>query len=148
MYSSRFYNIDQIVKDYSKLKPLDIALIYENIDGNLCETLTYQELDGYISQASNYLLSHKLPSQSKVMLSIPNSLVFIIFLFACFRTGLVAVTVNPNLTERELHHQYDKSNSQILITYKDISIIALLNPCISLFFGFNLLHFKANSKHN
>ena len=121
MYSSRFYNIDQIVKDYSKLKPLDIALIYENIDGNLCETLTYQELDGYISQASNYLLSHKLPIQSKVMLSIPNSLVFIIFLFACFRTGLVAVTVNPNLTERELHHQYDKSNSQILITTKDIS---------------------------
>lgn len=130
MYSSRFYNIDQIVKDYSKCKPLDIALIYENIDSNLCEILTYQEFDDYISQASNFLLSQNLPKQSKIMLSIPNSLVFIIFLFACFRTGLVAVTVNPNLSERELQHQYTKSNSQILISYTDISNFK--NPIIKL----------------
>ena len=52
MYSSRFYNIDQIIKDYSKQKSDTICLIFENLDTNFSEQLTYKEFDNYI-QISN-----------------------------------------------------------------------------------------------
>ena len=131
MYSSRFYNIDQIIKDYSKQKSDTICLIFENLDTNLSEQLTYKEFDNYISKASNYLKSKNISAESKILISIPNSLVFLIFLFACFRTGIVCVTVNPNLTDRELAYQYKKSDSIFLISISDKSNITSSNLVIN-----------------
>ena len=131
MYSSRFYNIDQIIKDYSKQKSDTICLIFENLDKNFSEQLTYKEFDNYISKASNYLKSKNIQSETKILISIPNSLVFLVFLFACFRTGIVGVTANPNLTDRELAYQYKKSDSKFLISMFEKSNITSNNLIIN-----------------
>ena len=127
MYSSRFSNIDQIIKLYSKQNPNKICLIYENIDVGYSEQLTYKEFDKYISKASNFLIAEKLKLKSKLMISLPNSLVHLIFLFACFRSGIIAVTVNPNLTDRELKYQFSKSKSDLIISIDDKSQITKNN---------------------
>tara|TARA_B100000029_G_scaffold107740_1_gene98897 strand:- start:2734 stop:4245 length:1512 start_codon:yes stop_codon:yes gene_type:complete len=118
MNNSEIINLDSIIKLHAKKNPSKTALIFVDIDKNIEETVTYQQLDIFISQTCNYLKEKNYKKNDKLLIHIPNSIPFVILLLACFRMGIVAVTTNPNLTTRELKYQFKQSGSKEIISIK------------------------------
>ncbi|PCK08419.1 MAG: long-chain-fatty-acid--CoA ligase [Alteromonadaceae bacterium] len=89
-------------------------IAYENFGA----TLTYRELDERSYEFAAYL-QHKqgLKKGDRVALMCPNTLSFVVAMWAIIRSGAIQVSVNPLYTARELLHQLSDSGAQSMVIF-------------------------------
>lgn len=86
--------------------------------------MRYSELDRLSQQFANYLSGElKLKPGSRVAIMLPNILQYPIALFGIWRTGLVAVNINPLYTPRELQHQLQDSGAEAIVVVENAAAV-------------------------
>jgi long-chain acyl-CoA synthetase len=93
------------------------------------QNLSYGELNNEMNKCFNYMLESKHPFYSfNFSIIAPNSLNYLIYLFAFLKKGGTAVNLNPNLSEIEIKERLNLGEVSLLITTQ--SIYAKLEPMI------------------
>ena len=83
---------------------------------NMGTTLTYRDLDKLSMQFACYLQQTLgLIKGERVAIMLPNVLQYPVVLCGIFRAGMVAVSVNPLYTARELKHQLSDSGARCIV---------------------------------
>lgn len=95
----------------------DKEFIFSEADGR---SLTYAEFDAYVNRAADLLLSLGAKKGDRVSLYLHNSVEYLAFYFACFKTGAWAGPVNAHLKSHEIEFIINYSGSAIAITQSDL----------------------------
>ena len=103
----------------AKKFPDNPALIYFG------RVISFRELDSLVDRFSKALAGIGIAPGDKVALIMPNVPQMTVAIYACYRTGAVAVPTNPLYTETELEHQLNNSESKAVVT------LDLLQPRMS-----------------
>jgi len=82
-------------------------------------SLTYDELDRLTSKLASGIKDSGVGKGDNVLLSLPNSLEFVIGYYGILKAGSVVVPTNPLHKWRELKHHLDDSGAIAIITNKD-----------------------------
>jgi long-chain acyl-CoA synthetase len=77
--------------------------------------LTYAELLAEVERCSAMLVSLGVGPGDRVALIMPNSPPFTIAFYACMRLGAIAVGNNPVYTAREMHHQLQDAETDVVL---------------------------------
>ena len=101
--------ISDIPRKHAKLYPNDEALVFEEY------RLTWRELDERVNRFANGLISMGIKRGDHVAILAQNSHRFMEYYYAVSRAGLVAVPLNWRLSNEELRHILDHSESKTLI---------------------------------
>jgi long-chain acyl-CoA synthetase len=102
--------ISQALTRTAKRSPDNVALNY------MGKKIPYRELEKLVNRFAKALMGLGVNPGEKVAVCLPNIPQVIISNLAIFRTGAVAVQVNPLYTERELSYQFNDSDAKIVIT--------------------------------
>lgn len=85
---------------------------------NLGATLSFADIDRLSRQFAAYLQQDLgLQPGARIAIMLPNLLQYPVALFGCLRAGMVAVNVNPLYTSRELEHQLNDAEAEVLVVY-------------------------------
>ncbi|MCH7313082.1 AMP-binding protein [Acinetobacter sp. ANC 3882] len=109
-------------EDQSLSDLLDISLQKHSVQtAFICgeKSITFQDLNNLSLRFSNYLLSLGLVPQTRVAVMLPNCLQYPVVALGIIRAGHVVVNVNPLYTSRELAHQLNDSQSEVLVIIDD-----------------------------
>ena len=79
-------------------------------------TLTYREVDALAGKFAAALAGLGLKKGSRLALNLPNSPQFVFCYLGALRAGCTVVPCNPIYTERELQHQLNDSEAEIIVT--------------------------------
>jgi long-chain acyl-CoA synthetase len=79
------------------------------------KTLSYAELARQVDQFSRVLVSLGIGKGDRVGLILPNCPQYVIAYYACQRIGAVVVGNNPLYTERELSHQLEDAQVEVVV---------------------------------
>lgn len=80
------------------------------------ETLTYAELDSYVSAMAAGLVELGVKKGDRVAIQLQNIPQYLICLYAIWKLGAIAVPLNPMYKERELEFYCNDSGSRVIIT--------------------------------
>ena len=83
--------------------------------GNEFIRLTYRQLNSHMNQFASALMNLGLSKGDKVALIGPNSIEYVISLFGCTKTGIIAVPVNPILNREDIKYMLTHSEAKALI---------------------------------
>jgi long-chain acyl-CoA synthetase len=89
-------------------------------------TITYRKLDDMVSRFSSALVALGVKPGDKVSLLLPNLVQMVVATYGALRAGAVVVMNNPLYTDRELEHQYNDSNSRLLVSL-DVLVPRMIN---------------------
>lgn len=95
----------------------DKEFIFSESDGSF---LTYAEFDAYVNRAADLLVRLGAKKGDRVSLYLTNSVEYLAFYFACFKTGAWAGPINAHLKSHEIEFIIDYSGSTIAITQADL----------------------------
>lgn len=84
------------------------------------DDITYSELCDYSVNFSSYLTVNGIKKNDRIILLLDNSLEYVITLFGVLGVGAVAIPINPNSTQKEIFHFYQKSQATGFITRHSI----------------------------
>jgi long-chain acyl-CoA synthetase len=113
-------------KDFDNIRDLlesrvarhaDKGFIFSESDGRI---LTYAGFDDYVNRAADLLVRLGAKKGDRVSLYLTNSVEYLTFYFACFKTGLWAGPINAHLKSHEIEFIIDYSGSVIAITQPDL----------------------------
>lgn len=89
-------------------------------------TISYKELDQLSDEFCSWLQQETgLEPGDKVAIQLPNILQFPIVFWGIVKAGMVVVNTNPLYTDRELIHQFNDSETKLLIVYAGMAQQAL-----------------------
>jgi long-chain acyl-CoA synthetase len=83
--------------------------------------LTYAQIDRLSQNLAAYFQSLGLSPGARIALMMPNILQYPVALVAVLRAGYVVVNVNPLYKPRELHHQLNNSEAEVLIVLENFA---------------------------
>jgi long-chain acyl-CoA synthetase len=90
--------------------PATTALIFEGYK------ITYRELNTMVDTFVAVLKTYGVKQGDSVSILLPNIIPCVVAYYAILRMGAVAVMNNPLYSDRELEHQFNDSNSTLLVT--------------------------------
>ncbi len=90
--------------------PDTTALIFEGYK------ITYRELNTMVDTFVAVLKEYGVKQGDSVSILLPNIIPCVVAYYAILRMGAVAVMNNPLYSDRELEHQFNDSNSSLLVT--------------------------------
>jgi long-chain acyl-CoA synthetase len=99
-------SLDLAAKKY----PDKVALIFKD------RHYTYESLNNFVNQASNFLLKQGIIKGDRVLLCLPNCLEFIISFYAVIKTGAILVPIVYLLKPHEIKYIIDDSEPNLIIT--------------------------------
>ena len=80
------------------------------------ESFTPRQLIEYSNKLADYLLSENIQPQDTISVLLPNTVWFVVSVFASFQVGAKVTLINPRLSKREIEFQIIDSDTKILIT--------------------------------
>lgn len=83
--------------------------------GNGFIRLTYKQLNSKMNQFASALMNLGLAKGDKVALIGPNSVEYVISLFGCTKTGIIAVPLNPILNPEDIGYMLNHSEAKAVI---------------------------------
>jgi long-chain acyl-CoA synthetase len=86
------------------------------------ESITYLELERLIGKASAYLCELELDPGEIIALALPNSVDYVILLFAIFQLGGTAVPINAETTTQETNAILDSVDANFLVSSRKTSL--------------------------
>lgn len=101
--------IDALLRDTAKEFPENPALIFGGA------RIAYQELDALVDRFARGLFRLGIRKGDRVALLLPNCPQMVIAFYGIFRSGAIAVPLNPLYQERELTYQIENSGAETLI---------------------------------
>lgn len=107
-----YFVLDQAVEKYGDSLAADF----------LGKTYTYKEIGDTVNRVAKGLQIHGVKKGTKVGLFLPNSPYAIIFYYAILKAGGTVVNFNPLYVERELTHQIEDSETDIMVTL-DLKVV-------------------------
>ncbi|NPD87599.1 MAG: AMP-binding protein [Asgard group archaeon] len=107
------------------------AIIIE--EGN--EKYTSSEILSLSNRLSGFLLSQGIKQNDTISILLPNSIWFVVSIFAAFKTGAKVSLINPRLAENDIQFQMIDSETKVLITNSNFSSVL----------GGILKHYQLNS---
>ena len=105
--------VGDILRIAAKEDPDKVALVETNMECELGQEWTYQELLQDSERLAYNLLNQFNPGD-KIAVWSPNTAEWVILEFACALSGMVLVTVNPSYQVNELHYVLEQSQSSAL----------------------------------
>lgn len=111
-----FNNISKLLEVRAARLP-DKEFIFSESDSRV---LTYTEFDACTTRAAELLTHLGATKGERVSLYLTNSVEYLIFYFACFKTGAWAGPVNAHLKPHEIEFIADNSSSVVAITQADL----------------------------
>jgi long-chain acyl-CoA synthetase len=102
-------NMSQALANSAANYPNNPALFFEGT------TVTFSQLDDMVSRLARGLQTLGVKPGDRVSLLLPNLVQMVVGIYGVFRAGAVAVLNNPLYTDRELEHQYNDSDSTVLM---------------------------------
>jgi len=105
--------VGDILRIAAKEDPDKVALVETNMECELGQEWTYQELLQDSERLAYNLLNHFNPGD-KIAVWSPNTAEWVILEFACALSGMVLVTVNPSYQVNELRYVLEQSQSSAL----------------------------------
>ena len=105
--------VGDILRIAAKEDPDKVALVETNMECQLGQEWTYQELLQDSERVAYNLLNQFNPGD-KIAVWSPNTAEWVILEFACALSGMVLVTVNPSYQANELHYVLEQSQSSAL----------------------------------
>ncbi len=91
---------------------------------------TYQEISDLVDRAAKGFQQLGVKKGTKVGLCLPNTPYFVICYYAVLKIGGTIVNFNPLYAERELIHQIDDSNTEIMVTLDLKQIYPKVAKCL------------------
>jgi len=89
-------------------------------DNDLCDfqgkAFTYRQIGRYVDRIAEGLQKMGVKKGVKVGLFLPNTPYFIMFFYGILKTGATVVNYNPLYVERELAHQIEDSETDVMVT--------------------------------
>ncbi len=82
---------------------------------------SYARLDKESAQIAASLQAMKLDDGARVAIMMPTIPQYLVTLLGVFRAGLIAVSVNPLYTPRELEHQLNDSGAEVVFILEDFA---------------------------
>ncbi|MEE8272431.1 MAG: long-chain fatty acid--CoA ligase, partial [Alphaproteobacteria bacterium] len=82
----------------------------------LGKRFSYREIGDLVARAARGLQAHGVGKGSRVGLLLPNTPYYVIFYFAVMKCGATVVNFNPLYAEREIAHQIEDSETDIMVT--------------------------------
>ena len=107
-----YYVLDQAVEKYGDSLAADF----------MGKTYTYKDIGDTVNRVAKGLQIHGVKKGTKVGLFLPNSPYAIIFYYAILKAGGTVVNFNPLYVERELTHQIEDSETDIMVTL-DLKVV-------------------------
>lgn len=90
--------------------PDKTALIFQGY------TLTFEELEDMVKRFAKALAEMGIKKGDRVAILLPNLIPCVVSYFAVLKIGGIVVMNNPLYTDRELAHQFNDSDSKLLVT--------------------------------
>jgi long-chain acyl-CoA synthetase len=90
--------------------PDKMALLFQGY------SLTFRELDDMVNRFAKALSEQGIQKGDRVAILLPNLIPCVVSYFAILKIGGIVVMNNPLYTDRELEHQFNDSESKLLIT--------------------------------
>ena len=82
---------------------------------NVGVSVTYAQVDAYARAFSAWLQSQNIPKDTSIAMMMPNVQQYLPVLIGIIRAGYSLTTVNPLYTTRELKHQMNDTQSQVIV---------------------------------
>jgi long-chain acyl-CoA synthetase len=76
----------------------------------------WKEIGGLVDRAAKGLQAHGVGKGVNVGLFLPNCLYFVVFYYAILKAGGTVVNYNPLYADKEVHHQVQDSETDIMVT--------------------------------
>ncbi|MBY9001356.1 MAG: acyl--CoA ligase, partial [Candidatus Heimdallarchaeota archaeon] len=111
----------------TKIKYPEVS-IYENFlrvaEGDLDKIIIEQGEESYTprqiiyfsNKLAGYFLSQNIQAQDTISVLLPNTIWFVVSVFASFQVGAKVTLINPRLSSKEIEFQLNDSETKILIT--------------------------------
>ncbi len=80
------------------------------------ESYTPRQLIKYSNKLADYFLSENIQPQDTISVLLPNTIWFVVSVFAAFQVGAKVTLINPRLSQKEIEFQIIDSETKILIT--------------------------------
>ena len=90
--------------------PENMALLFQGYQ------VTFRELKGMVDRFAGCLTDFGVKKGDSVAILLPNIIPCVVAYYAILKVGAAAVMNNPLYTDRELEHQFNDSESKVLIT--------------------------------
>jgi len=90
--------------------PDNMALLFQGYK------ITYRELNDMVNRFATCLNDFGIKKGDSVAILLPNLIPCVVCYYAVLKIGAIAVMNNPLYSDRELEHQFNDSNSKMLIT--------------------------------
>ncbi len=90
--------------------PDKMALLFQGY------SLSFRELDDMVNRFAKALSQQGIQKGDRVAILLPNLIPCVVSFFAILKIGGIVVMNNPLYTDRELEHQFNDSESKLLIT--------------------------------
>jgi long-chain acyl-CoA synthetase len=109
-------NIRELLEARVKQSPDKIFLLLESDD----RAFTYREFDKEVNRAARMLLSLGAAKGERVSLYLTNRAEYLIFYFACFKTGAWAGPINAHLKPQEIEFIIANCEAGTIVTQPDL----------------------------
>ncbi|MHA1550651.1 MAG: AMP-binding protein [Candidatus Heimdallarchaeaceae archaeon] len=122
MSDSRWFNIQETILKYPEVSIYENFLntTKENLDRVIIEqgeeSYTPRQLIEYSNKLADYFLSENIQVQDTISILLPNTIWFVVSVFAAFQVGAKVTLINPRLSQKEIVFQIIDSETKILIT--------------------------------
>lgn len=103
-------NLPDILKRTAGQFPDHMALLFQGY------RVTYRELDDMVNRFATCLDDFGVRKGDSVAILLPNLIPCVVAYYAILKIGAIAVMNNPLYSDRELDHQFNDSNSKLLVT--------------------------------
>jgi long-chain acyl-CoA synthetase len=110
--------IGQLLSASAARNPQQVAIASQQ------ESISYQHFDQSVTLLAQWLVRQGYRKGERVALFWPNSTELVKLFCACFRAGLVAVTVNVRLKTNEVAHVLTHSQAVICFAHPDLASVA------------------------
>ncbi|KAJ7528384.1 hypothetical protein O6H91_15G001800 [Diphasiastrum complanatum] len=90
------------------------------VDASTGRSLTYADLHGHVRAAAAGLSQIGIGHGDVVMILAPNSMEYVLTMFAIMLAGAVVTTVNPIYTVAEVANQVKDSNPKLIVTIQEL----------------------------
>ncbi len=102
--------ITEFLSESAQRFPDKTALIFQGY------TMTFGELDDMVNRFARALVDKGIEKGDRVAILLPNLIPCVVSYYAVLKIGGIAVMNNPLYTDRELKHQFNDSDSKLLVT--------------------------------
>jgi len=102
--------LPEILKSTASNYPEKAALTFQGFQ------ITYRELQDMVDRFAACLTEFGVGRGDRAAILLPNLIPCVVSYFAILKIGAIAVMNNPLYTDRELEHQFNDSDSKVLIT--------------------------------